>query len=244
MSASIAYVLSTRALPAALIEEAATKGITIDAVPFIATAKLQDDTLTKRLADLVDRPLTAIFTSTNAVTAIEKAMSPGWKIFCLNGATRRAAAERFGENAIAGTADSAAELAEVIISRGSFGESETRDECWFFCGDKRRDELPDRLNAAGWQVHEVVVYQTILTPQRIDKTYDVIVFFSPSAVESFFSMNTMGPQVRLFAIGRTTAAAIRAKCPNPVSMSEKPDEQILIRQILERLDAARPKDKH
>lgn len=236
MSASIAYVLSTRAISAALITEAATKGIIIDVVPFIATAKLQDETLTKRLGELAARPLTAIFTSTNAVTAIENAMPLDWKIFCLSGATRRAAAERFGENAIAGSADSAAGLAEVIISRGSSGESGTPGECWFFCGDKRRDELPDSLKAAGWRVHEVVVYQTILTPHHTGKTYDAIVFFSPSAVESFFSMNTIGPQVSLFAIGRTTAAAIRAKCPNPVLISEQPDEQLLIRQIIKTID--------
>lgn len=226
MSASIVYVLSTRALSAALIAEAASKGIVIDVVPFIATVKREDEKLTKRLAELACRPLTAIFTSTNAVTAIENASRPPWKIFCLNGATRRAAAERLGEHAIAGTADSAADLVKVITSRDTSGE------CWFFCGDKRRDELPDSLKAAGWRVHEMVVYQTILTPRSIDKPYEAIVFFSPSAVESFFSMNTPGPQISLFAIGRTTAAAIRAKCPNPVVISEQPDEQILIRQII------------
>jgi uroporphyrinogen-III synthase len=238
MSAPIAYVLSTRVLSAALIEEAAAKRINIDVVPFIGTAKLQNERLAKQLGELVRQPLTAIFTSTNAVTAIESGMPPGWKIFCINGATRRAAAERFGEHSITGVADSAAELAEIITS------PETPGECWFFCGDKRREELPERLKAAGWQVHEVVVYQTILTPQRIDKSYDAVIFLSPSAVESFFSMNTIGPKVRLFAIGKTTAAAIHTKCPNPVSISEKPDEQILIRQLLEWLDAARPKDKH
>lgn len=225
-SASIAYVLSTRALSAVLITEAATKGINIDVVPFIATEKLGDETLTTRLAELADRPLTAIFTSTNAVAAIETASQPRWKIFCLNGATRRAVAERFGENAIVATAGSATELVEVIAGRDKPGE------CWFFCGDIRRDELPDSLKAAGWQVHEMVVYQTILTPHPIDKPYEAIIFFSPSAVESFFSMNTIGPRISLFAIGRTTAAAIRAKCPNPVVISERPDEKQLIRQII------------
>jgi len=225
-SPSTAYVLSTRALSAALITEAAAKGIIIDVVPFIAMAKSEDEVLTKRLAELLERPLTAIFTSTNAVTAIENASQPHWKIFCLNGATRRAVVERFGEHSIASTADSAAELVKIITGR------EMPGECWFFCGDKRRDELPDSLKAAGYQVHEMIVYQTILTPHRIDKPYEAIVFFSPSAVESFFSMNTPEPQISLFAIGRTTAAAIRAKCTNPVVTSEQPDEKILIRQII------------
>lgn len=230
MSASFAYILSTRALSAALIEEAAAKGIAIDVVPFIGTAKLQNETLTKQLAELVNRPVTAIFTSSNAVTAIAVAARPNWKVFCISGATRRAASERFGENAIVAAAGSARELAETLIGR------ETPGECWFFCGDKRRDELPDSLMAAGWQVHEVIVYQSILTPHRIDRPYDAIVFFSPSAVESFFSMNTIGPQITLFAIGRTTAAAIGASCPNPVVISEQPDEEKLIRKIINSID--------
>lgn len=230
MSASLAYVLSTRPLSGALIEEAAAKGVIIDVVPFIGTTLLHHETLTKRLGELIKRPVVAIFTSVNAVTAIEGKERPDWKIFCLDGATRRAVSERFGEHTIAETADSAKELAETIIR--SQPNREAPRELWFFCGDRRREDLPDSLKAAGWQVHEIIVYQTILTPRRIDKTYDTIVFFSPSAVESFFSMNTIEPHIPIFAIGRTTAAAIRQKCSNPVTVSEKPDEQILIRQII------------
>ena len=229
MSAPIAYVLSTRLLSENLIQEAAAKRITIDIVTMIDTTRVMDAMLTRRLEELVSQPLTAIFTSTNAVMAIPGKARSGWKIFCLSGATSRAVIEKFGEASIVAMADSAKDLAAAITR-------ETPGECWFFCGDKRREELPESLTAAGWQVHEVVVYQTTLTPHRIDKTYDAIVFFSPSAVESFFSMNTIGPQTKLFAIGKTTAAAIKAKCPHPVTTSEQPDEQILIRQLINTID--------
>ncbi|HEX3933701.1 MAG TPA: uroporphyrinogen-III synthase, partial [Puia sp.] len=169
MSASIAYVLSTRPLSGVLIEEAAAKGVMIDVVPFIDTTQLKDETLTKHLGELIKRPMIAIFTSVNAVTAIEGEERPHWKIFSIGEATRRAVSERFGEHTIAGMANSAKELAETII-RSQPG-LEAPMELWFFCGDRRREELPDRLKAAGWQVHEVIVYQTILTPHRIDKTY-------------------------------------------------------------------------
>ena len=237
MSASIAYVLSTRDLSADLIREAADKEITIDIVSFIDTARVVDAMLTQRLGELVNQPLTAIFTSTNAVTAIESTTKPGWKIFCLSGATSRAVIEKFGEASIVATADSAKDLAAAIIGHEKPGDVHAApNECWFFCGDKRREELPESLKAAGWQVHEVIVYQTILTPHRIDKTYDAIVFFSPSAVESFFSLNTIGPQTELFAIGKTTAAAIHAKCPNPVTISGLPDEQTLIRTLIKSIN--------
>jgi uroporphyrinogen-III synthase len=227
MSVRNVYVLFTRPLPDTLIREAAEKGVTIDVQPFIGTTPLHDE----RLAKLIEKPLIAIFTSSNAVTAIEGETRPdNWKIFCINGATRRAAADRFGEEAIVATAGSAKELAQTIIARGP------RQEVWFFCGDRRREELPESLKAAGWPVHEVVVYQTTLTPHRIVRTYDAIAFFSPSAVESFFSLNDIGPDVPLFAIGPTTAAALQQRCPNPVTVSEQPDEKILIRQIIHRYD--------
>ena len=230
MSISTAYVLSTRPLAGSLIDEAAAKGVIIDVLPFIRTRQLEEEGLVRQLEKLVGRSLVAVFTSTNAVAAIRGPEQPDWKIFCLGGATRRAVAARFGESLIAGTADSAKELAEVIIRR------ETPRELWFFCGDSRREELPESLRSAGWVVHEVVVYQTILTPHRIDKRYDAIAFFSPSAVESFFSVNKIDPQVPLFAIGRTTAASLHEHCPNPVTISERPDEQIMIRQIIARHD--------
>lgn len=226
MSISTAYVLSTRPLAGSLIDEAAAKRVTIDVLPFIRTKLMEQEALTRQLEELTGRSLMAVFTSTNAIAAIEGREQPDWKVFCIGGATRRAVVARFGESAIVGTADSAKELAEVILRQEAAGE------LWFFCGDSRRGELPESLRAAGWVVQEVVVYRTILTPHRIDKRYDAIAFFSPSAVESFFSVNRIDPQVPLFAIGRTTAAALYEHCPNPVTISERPDEQTLIRQII------------
>jgi uroporphyrinogen-III synthase len=226
MSVSTAYVLSTRPLAGPLIDEAAANGVTIDVLSFIGTKQVEEKALTSLLQELGQRSLMAVFTSSSAVAAIKDLEQPHWKVFCLGGATQRAAAARFGGSAILQTADSAKELAEMIISREAPGE------LWFFCGDKRREELPEKLRAASWMVHEVVVYHTVLTPHRIDKTYDAIAFFSPSAVQSFFSVNCIEPQVRLFAIGRTTAASLHEHCPNPVTISERPDEQTLIRQII------------
>lgn len=227
MFVSTAYVLSTRPLSATLIADAAAKGVIIDVLPFIGTELLRDDALTRQLRELSHRSLTAVFTSANAVGALEHLQGfADWKIFCLSGATRVAVTHRFGEDAVAGTAASAKELAEVIIRKGPAGV------ITFFCGDRRRDELPQMLKAAGLSVHELIVYRTILTPARIEKHYDAIAFFSPTAVESFFSVNTVGPDIPLFAIGTTTAAALNQKCSNPVLISSSPDEKLLIDQII------------
>jgi uroporphyrinogen-III synthase len=216
MSKPKAYVLSTRELPASLVEKAGAAGVVIDVLPFIETAKLEPGALP-------EGPLTAVFTSVNAVEAVE---GNGWTIFCTSGATRHKVAERFGEAAIAGTADSAAELAATIIAAGWV------KAVWFFCGDLRREELPARLKQAGIEVHEVVVYRTKLTPRKIGRPYDAIAFFSPSAVESFFSVNSISAHTRLFAIGGTTAEAIRRHCDNPVTISGRSDAELLINQII------------
>ncbi len=218
MSKPIVYVLSTstRDLSAALVEKATAKGVVIDSLSFIAIEPMN-------AVDLPGPSSVVVFTSVNAVEAVK---GSGWKIFCTSGATRRKVEERFGEAAIAGTADSAAELAATIAGEGWV------KSVWFFCGELRRDELPARLKQAGIRVHEEVVYRTSLTPRKIERDYDGIAFFSPSAVESFFSTNAIPGHTKLFAIGRTTAGAICRYCDNPVTTCERPDAELLINQII------------
>jgi uroporphyrinogen-III synthase len=209
-------VLCTRELSPALVETAALKGVVIDSLPFIAIEPLPS-------FQVPGPSSVAVFTSVNAVEAVE---GGSWKIFCIEGNTRRKAAERFGEAAIVATAGSAAELAETIIREGWVKTVS------FFCGDLRREELPAKLKEAGLEVHEVMVYRTTLTPRKIGREYNGIAFFSPSAVESFFSVNKIPAHTALFAIGGTTAAAIRLYSDNPVTTSERPDAELLINQII------------
>jgi uroporphyrinogen-III synthase len=102
-------------------------------------------------------------------------------------------------------------------------------EVFFFCGDQRRDELPEKLQQAGIGVRELVVYRTRQTPHHLEKGYEGIVFFSPSAVHSFFSLNKAPAATVLFAIGRTTAEAIRQYSANPMICGVSPEKDALIR---------------
>lgn len=215
------HLLSTGALPETLIVEAAANGIGLDAVPFIATEPVEQPAL----EGLLQRPLTAVFTSNNAVKYMGDKSGQDWKIFCVG----KMAARRLGEANITGTAASATELAENIIRTG-----DTR-EIYFFCGDRRRDELPDRLRKEGFVVHELVVYRTIATPHRVARRYDGISFYSPSAVDSFFSVNTVTSGIPLFAIGETTAETIRRSCSNRVIVgnNQNPGKEDLIRLMIE-----------
>jgi len=226
------YLLATGPLPAELIEWAAAKGIVLDMMSFIATEAVADEETGARIRALGDRQLMAVFTSVNAVEAVKEWMreAPDWRIFCIGGATRRAVAGYFGEGAIAGTAESATALAEVVMTEaGEDGRSARgTKEIFFFCGDQRREELPAMLRAEGFKVNEWIVYRTLLTPRKTERVYAGIAFFSPSAVESYFTLNTAADGAILFAIGQTTAAAIKASCPNAVIISDRPGKDALV----------------
>jgi uroporphyrinogen-III synthase len=210
------YLLSTGSLPDEAVTAASEAGINLDVVPFIDIEFVDIKTLI---------PQIAVFTSVHAVISVKRWLpspSPNLRIYCIGGATYQAVVEAFGEQAVVGKAGSAGELAELIRAR----EPGPREKIIFFCGDRRREELP----SIG--VSEKMVYRTALTPKKVERTYDGIAFFSPSAVESFFSVNVIAAPIPLFAIGPTTEAAIRAVCPNPVITGAEPDKAALIRKMI------------
>ena len=233
------HLLSTRPLSGRLIEQAAEEGIVLDTLSFISTTPVADEALGRRIRDLAGGPLVVVFTSMNAVEAVTawlKEVPETWRIFCIGSATRQLVEKFFGARGIADTAESASALAENIIRQKGV------QEVFFFCGDHRREELPSILQQHGITVNEWIVYRTIQTPQPTEQLYDGIAFFSPSAVESFFSVNTVAAGTRLFAIGRTTAAAIDAFCTNQVDISDQPEKDALIRKMIEYFSNKR-KDK-
>jgi len=211
------FVLSTQTLPALLLDAAARRGIQLDAVPFIHIELLEP-------RELPAAPAIVVFTSQHAAEALP-AIDPEWKVFCIEGATRQLVEKRM-RGKVAGTASSAEELAKVIIA------SNPGERVVFFCGNLRRQELPALLRQAGLVVEERVVYRTILTPQRVDREYHGIAFFSPSGVESFFLANPVNAATIYFAIGPTTAAAIKARTGSEAIIASKPDKEILINELI------------
>lgn len=145
---------------------------------------------------------TLVFTSQTAVDAWMELAAKNeldknqYEIFCLQEGTLMRA-NRFGLR-IRDTAPNAALLAKKIVA--------TRDvrAITFFCGDRRRDELPSLLRAGGVEVNEVIVYFTELSPKKIEAPYEGVLFFSPSAIDSFVTGNETNSSIA-FCIGTTTA---------------------------------------
>lgn len=234
MQQSNIHLLSTRMLDDALIAKAADNHLTIECVSFIETKHLESDALQERLEALANEHVTAVFTSMNAVNAVATQLPvlPSWKIFCTGGITKEYVIKYFGETAIAATAKNATILAEKIIA------ANPSSKLLFFCGDQRLNDLPEMLQAHGKTVEEIIVYTTEQTPVFIEKNYEGILFFSPSAVHSFFSLNTIATNVVLFSIGQTTAATIQSYCTNRVIVSQWPGAESMIDLVIEYYEEA------
>lgn len=221
-------ILSTRPIDDEIKREANDNGIIIDEIPFITTEINKDKTVQERIGSLVDQEINAVFTSMTAVEAVSPYTTgtSSWHIYCIGHATRRLVESNFSRENISGTAANAEQLAKKIIEQ-------LPKEVVFFCGDKRMDELPTKLKNAGIEVEELVVYKTTGTPQTLTQQYDGILFFSPSAVNSFFSKNSRTGQTTLFAIGNTTAEAAAAHTANPIIISELPGKNNLVQLMIE-----------
>lgn len=169
-----------------------------------------------------------IFTSQNAVQSILQHPKcdelKSKNIFCVGMKTKDLLEEN-GFNVIAYTGY-AADLAE-IISLIYNKESYT-----FFSGNLRRDVLPNTLKENGILFNEIEVYETLLTPKKINERLDGILFFSPSAVESYLKTNTIKDEM-CFCIGETTAEALENKKVKNIIIADKPSVENVIYEVIE-----------
>lgn len=222
------HILSTRLIEGTLIDTAAMSQICIDQISFITTENIITPALEKRITELSQQNIIAVFTSMNAVNAVTRLIlnKPVWKIFCIGHQTKKLLTAFFGKENIIGTADNASQLADRIIKDISV------KKIVFFSGCQRREELPKKIEAHGIELEELNVYQTLETPHVISKKYDGVLFFSPSAVKSFFSVNKIAEKTQIFAIGNTTAAEAKSFTRSPIIIAEHPDVNNLVNQVI------------
>ena len=168
-----------------------------------------------------------LFTSQNAVNAILNHQHlealKAKDVFCV-GLKTKTLLEENGFNVVAytGYAQDLAEIISLVYSDSSYT---------FFSGNLRRDTLPDMLKEAGIVFNEIQVYETLLTPQKINSKPDGILFFSPSAVESYLKENTLSDET-VFCIGNTTAAALEDKKIKNIIIANQPTIENTIIQTI------------
>lgn len=224
-------ILSTRPVSESLTATAFENNIGLDALSFIETEAIESVEVQQEIEQAATQLATVVFTSMNAVVAVCSMLDeqvPEWRIYCIGHRTQELVILYFGETAVAGTADNAAELADQIIE-------DEAEEVFFFCGNKRRDEFPLKLQEHHILVNEVVVYHTKHLPQKIEKKYDAVLFFSPSAVESFFSLNQLPDTSVVYVIGNTTRNEAARYCSNRIIVSNAPAKDALVLRAIEDL---------
>ena len=228
MSIHKVNILSTRPIGKTLIDDASSHDIIIDEISFIETVEKIDDNTAKKIKELSNKNINAVFTSMNAVNAIDEYVTSNcqWKIFCIGNTTKNLLVNIFDKENILGAADNAAALSEKIIATSGVSK------VYFFCGDLRRDELPEKLKSNGIEVEEIITYNTVFTSQKVSKNYDGILFFSPSAVESFFKKNNPGGNTKFFAIGNTTAEALKTFTDQSIIIADRPGKKNLAEEAI------------
>ena len=224
------HILCTRPVDQSLVDEAKQRSIALDVLSFIETEPIRDIEVQQEIEWASVEQATVVFTSMNAVESVTEMLEgfvPEWSIYCMGHKTKQLVTAYFGAGSISATADNAADLADRII------ETEEPEEVIFFCGNQRRDELPRKLREQNISVNEIVVYQTIAIEHTIEKKYNAVLFFSPSAVESFFKKNKLTDKTIVFAIGNTTSETVQKYCSNRIIISRSPGKDELVEQALE-----------
>lgn len=229
MQSAKPIILCTGPVEESLLLSAEYKDADIDVIPFTSISTELPESTERQIKDILAKKMVVIFTSGNAVKSVAgymKTPPKEWTIFCIGNTTYSLAKKYFGEENIKETASTAAKLAEKIMP------AINEKEVIFFCGNLRRSELPDALRKKGIEVKEVIVYKTSLVPVSINKRYDAVLFFSPSAAESFFSKNSVPRNTALFVMGETTAVSIKKYSTNQIITGDEPDKNKLISQAI------------
>lgn len=211
-------VLSTKKLSVNQRELLLNQGIGLVERNFISIVPLS--------FDIPTIPPNIIFTSKNAVKAILdhplKKQLQQKKIFCVGEKT----AEFLKKHgfSISRSANCGSELASEII------KDFKAEEFLFFCGKRRHDELPKRLKGAEVKLTEIEVYDTQPVSNKIDRNFDGVLFFSPSAVRSYCDQNDLFNSVA-FCIGTTTSEEAKKHTKNIVLASKPSIENVVVQAV-------------
>lgn len=211
-------LLSTKTLTPAQKELILNAGIGLVEKEFISIVPLN--------FQLNSIPENIIFTSKNAVKAIldHPAVSQlrTRNVFCVGEKT--AALLKENDFTVVKAADYGNILADAIV------KDYQKEDFLFFCGKNRHPALPDTLKANGVRLIEIEVYDTLLEPKKIDRIFDGVLFFSPSAVQSFYSENTAEESIA-FCIGKTTASEAEKYTGNIVVANKPTTENLIVQAV-------------
>ena len=165
-----------------------------------------------------------IFTSQNAVKNLSQITFNG-RVYASGKQTASVLKEK-GFETKSSDSETALNLAELIAE-------DCVKSALLFCGNIRRNELPNYLAKKGVQLKEEVVYHTLLDPKKIPcQKGDALFFMSPSAVESFAMMNEFDTEHYYYSIGETTASTLRKKGAQKINTATEASFEAMLEQYV------------
>ncbi|NGZ89946.1 uroporphyrinogen-III synthase [Psychroflexus maritimus] len=138
----------------------------------------------------------AIITSQKSVKIINELKLDFKQVFCVGKKTQQALQD-LGYKVVEVT-NYGQDLAEIISTNYAHLSFN------FFCGKLRNEAIPNQLKQHQISFTEHQLYETKLNPKKFEREFEAILFFSPSAVRSFFNQNK-AQHSQLICIGSTTA---------------------------------------
>ena len=105
-----------------------------------------------------------------------------------------------------------------------------KDAFWYFCSSKRLDDLPKILNTLNIALKEVKVYETLYNEKTFHNSFDGVMFYSPSGIESYTKKNNLKSTVA-YCIGNTTAQAAKIYT-DKIIIAKKPSLEDVIDSVL------------
>lgn len=210
-------ILSTKKLSKALKKKFSDAGIVCVDKNFIQTKSISFKH--PQLNDYL------VFTSKQAVKSVLKSDIKNLKtkpVFCVGLKTKMYLEKQ--QFVVKAFADYAEEL--VTIIKDDYKNSSYT----FFCGNIRKNTIPDYFKQNEIAYNEIVVYETTIKPHIIKDSFDGILFYSPSGVISFLENNLI-EQKMCFCIGTTTANALKNKTENIVIAKQPKIENVITEAI-------------
>lgn len=197
-------VLSTKTLNEETLTYAQSENLEVQCVDFIETTAFPF-----KFQHLGNKQFDALaFTSASAVKYFFENKDAihyiqGKQVFAIAGKTQDELMAKGIKADVTGA--SAEELGNAIANKG------TAKTVLHICGNLRLPVLENKLSQAGIFYTDLMVYQTGTKAKKIADGFDAILFYSPSGIESFLSLNNISNETVCCCIGQTTAQALRDK---------------------------------
>jgi uroporphyrinogen-III synthase len=104
------------------------------------------------------------------------------------------------------------------------------------CSDIRLPDLEQELQKFGHRYSPLPVYKTMDKPQQFSVNPAAVLFFSPSAVNVYFSENSFHPQTCYACIGSTTRSAVLDRFPEAICLvAGEPDPEQLTDLVINKI---------